>query len=199
MVNSAYSKVDQIAKSLDKQINELGQTLVLSRLLNRQLTNLPDIKLNYNLDDELANLNIYIFELRDQLEKLTDIEAAVQEEIRKEPSLSSYKTDLVTLVSEKRLAINELYQVIANELTTIIELKVVYTQYNEINNQINSKISEQLFWVKSNQGLGVEFFSMFIPAVKYETANLITKFKSEKFIEHTVHTSIVIILPLMFF
>ena len=199
MVNSAYSKVDQIAKSLDKQINELGQTLVLSRLLNRQLTNLPDIKLNYNLDDELANLNIYIFELRDQLEKLTDIEVAVQEEIRKDPSLSSYKTDLVTLVSEKRLAINELYQVIANELTTIIELKVVYTQYNEINNQINSKISEQLFWVKSNQGLGVEFFSMFIPAVKYETANLITKFKSEKFIEHTVHTSIVIILPLMFF
>lgn len=199
MVNSAYSKVDQTAKSLDKQINELGQTLVLSRLLNRQLTNLPEINLKYNLDDELANLNIYIFELRDQLEKLTDIDIAVQEEIKKDPSLSSYKTDLVALVSEKRQAINELYQVIANELTTIIELKVVYTQYNDINNQINSKISEQLFWVKSNQGLGVEFFSMFIPAVKYESANLITKFNSEKFIKHTVHTSVIIILPLMFF
>lgn len=199
MVNSAYSKVDQTAKSLDKQINELGQTLVLSRLLNRQLTNLPEINLKYNLDDELANLNIYIFELRDQLEKLTDIDTAVQEEIKKDPSLSSYKTDLVALVSEKRQAINELYQVIANELTTIIELKVVYTQYNDINNQINSKISEQLFWVKSNQGLGVEFFSMFIPAVKYESANLITKFNSEKFIKHTVHTSVIIILPLMFF
>ena len=42
-VDSALTKVDQIQKNLTHQIQELGKTLVLSRLLNKQLSMLPTI------------------------------------------------------------------------------------------------------------------------------------------------------------
>ena len=49
-------------KDLSNQIKEIGKSLVLSRLLNKQLSLMPEINLNYDLDETIANLNIYIYE-----------------------------------------------------------------------------------------------------------------------------------------
>lgn len=70
-------------KDLDNQIKELGKSLVLSRLLNKQLSLLPNVQLSYDLDEVIANLNIYIYELREQTDKLLDIELIVNQDIKR--------------------------------------------------------------------------------------------------------------------
>lgn len=82
-VDSALTKVDQMQKDLDNQIKELGKSLVLSRLLNKQLSLLPNVQLSYDLDEVIANLNIYIYELREQTDKLLDIELIVNQDIKR--------------------------------------------------------------------------------------------------------------------
>lgn len=185
-------------KDLDNQIKELGKSLVLSRLLNKQLSLLPNVQLSYDLDEVIANLNIYIYELREQTDKLLDIELIVNQDIKKDPSLAKYRNDLTSLYSQRRRILSELYQILANELSTTIELKLKYTSYNNIRSKIKSDISEQLFWVKSNQSLGSEFLYTLVPTVKYEFSDLLNKLTSEKFKVHTTKTAFLVVLPLSF-
>ncbi|MGN0903488.1 MAG: hypothetical protein ACI4M9_09390, partial [Succinivibrio sp.] len=198
VAESALTKVTQIKNDLDNQIKELGKNLVLSRLLNKQLTFIPEVNLSYDLNEEIANLNIYVYEIREQIDKLTDVESLANNEIKLDHRLSGYKNELVSLYSQRRRALNDLYQIMTNEMTTLIELKSKYVEYQSIKQKIISDISEQLFWIKSNIGLGQDFFSLLIPSVKYEFSNLIRKVHSEKFQEHTMGTLIFIVLPFMF-
>lgn len=140
---------------------------------------LPNVQLSYDLDEVIANLNIYIYELREQTDKLLDIELIVNQDIKKDPSLAKYRNDLTSLYSQRRRILSELYQILANELSTTIELKLKYTSYNNIRSKIKSDISEQLFWVKSNQSLGSEFLYTLVPTVKYEFSDLLNKLTSE--------------------
>lgn len=194
-VDSALTKVDQMQKDLDNQIKELGKSLVLSRLLNKHLSMLPNIRLSYDLDEVIANLNIYIYELREQTDRLLDVEQIVNQDIKHDPSLEQYRNDLTFLYSQRRRVLSELYQLLANELSTTIELKVKFTSYNSIRTKIKSDISEQLFWVKSNQPLGSEFLYSLVPTVKYEFGNLLDKLSSDKFKTHTTKTALLVVLP----
>ena len=194
-VDSALTKVDQMQKDLDNQIKELGKSLVLSRLLNKHLSMLPNIRLSYDLDEVIANLNIYIYELREQTDRLLDVEQIVNQDIKHDPSLERYRNDLTFLYSQRRRVLSELYQLLANELSTTIELKVKFTSYNSIRTKIKSDISEQLFWVKSNQPLGSEFLYSLVPTVKYEFGNLLNKLSSDKFKTHTTKTALLVVLP----
>ena len=194
-VDSALTKVDQIQKNLTHQIQELGKTLVLSRLLNKQLSILPTIELSYDLDEVIANQNIYIYDIREQSEKLIDVEEYVENKIASTPALTNFKTDLITLYSQKRRLLNDLYQIMADGLNNSIGLKVKYTSYTTISNKIRSDISEQLFWVKSNQAISKEFFNTLGAFTKYEAFQLYTKVTSDKFLKHTAKTFIYVVLP----
>lgn len=194
-VDSALTKVDQIQKNLTHQIQELGKTLVLSRLLNKQLSMLPTIELSYDLDEVIANQNIYIYDIREQSEKLIDVEEYVENKIASTPALTNFKTDLITLYSQKRRLLNDLYQIMADGLNNSIGLKVKYTSYTTISNKIRSDISEQLFWVKSNQAISKEFFNTLGAFTKYEAFQLYTKVTSDKFLKHTAKTFIYVVLP----
>lgn len=196
---SAFTKVEQIQRDLNNQIKELGKTLVLSRLLNKQMSMLPKVKLSYDLDEVIANLNIYIYEIKEQTDTLLSVEEKANEDIRKDPSLEPYKKDLIALYTQRRQALSELYQIMANELNTAIELKLKYASYISIREKIVSDISEQLFWVKSNQAIGYDFFKLFPTTVKYEFSRLLSKFSSEEFKQNTSNTVLLIILPLLVF
>ena len=156
---------------------------------------LPTIELSYDLDEVIANQNIYIYDIREQSEKLIDVEEYVENKIASTPALTNFKTDLITLYSQKRRLLNDLYQIMADGLNNSIGLKVKYTSYTTISNKIRSDISEQLFWVKSNQAISKEFFNTLGAFTKYEAFQLYTKVTSDKFLKHTAKTFIYVVLP----
>lgn len=199
MVESAYNKVDQIEKDLNNQISEIGQNLVLSRLLNKQLSMVPKVKLPYDLDSVIANLNINIYEVREQLNKHMDIEKTVQNDIKLNRDLENYRKELISIYIQERHALNDIYQVLANELSTAISLKVKYNEYQKVAEKIRFDISEQLFWVKSNQKVGTKFLTESIPTIKYDFQNLLLKFSSKEFIKETSSTITYVILPFIVF
>ena len=127
-----------------------------------------------------------------------DVEKVVQNEIRINKALEDNVKDLTAVYILKRRSLNELYQVLANELSTAISLRVKYTEYKTISEKIKYDIQEQLFWVKSNHSIGADFVKMIIPTIKYESRNLILKLSQEQFITNTTNTVKFIILPFVF-
>ncbi len=71
----------------------------------------------------------------------------------------------------------------------------VHKLQQTLGSRIKSDISEQLFWVRSNQSLGSEFLYTLVPTVKYEFSNLLNKLTSEKFKVHTTKTAFLVVLP----
>lgn len=194
-VDNANAKVEQIEKTLNTQIKELNKTLVLSRLLNKQLALLPKVDLKYDIDDTIANLNIYIYELRERAELLVDIEETVNNEIAKNSGLAPFKKELTILYHERKQKLNDLYQLLVDGLSKTIEIKVKYNNYQKLYQKINADIEEQLFWIKSNQPIGTEFFNVFIPTIVYETNSLVAKLHTTELQTETIKTFTHVVIP----
>ena len=193
------SNITQIEKNIKSQIQELGKTLVLSRLLNKQKSLIPSFTIKENFSELIPNLNIYLYDIREMTTALTDIEEAVNKEIAVDESLKPYKAEFKTVMIKRKEALKELYQVIANQLALAIQLKMKYEDFCKKQVFIHEEIDEQLFWIKSNQPLGVDLVKQFIPFVKYNFSNLLVKLNSESFKLHCLDTALVVLLPLLIF
>ena len=184
-VREANLKVTQIEKNLDSQIKELNKSLILSRLLNKQLTSLPKVNIKYDVDEKIANINIYLYEIRERLTQISSVFEDVEEAIKKYPELEPYREDVITIFGQRKTAVSDIYQVIADSLNENIEIKVNYASYKKIYDKISADIGEQLFWVKSNQPLGSEFLKLFVPTASYEWESLKQKLTSKEFLSDT--------------
>lgn len=194
-VLDANLKVTQIEKSLDSQIKELNRSLILSRLLNKQLTSLPKVEIKYDVDEKIANINIYLYEIRERLNQINSVFEDVEKVIKNYPELEPYREDVITIYGQRKSCISEIYQVIADSLNENIEIKVNYASYKKIYDKISADIEEQLFWVKSNQPLGNEFIKMFLPSAKYEWESLKQKLSGSEFLSDTTKTITTLLLP----
>lgn len=194
-VRDANIKVTQIEKNLDNQIKELNKSLILSRLLNKQLTSLPKVKIKYDVDEKIANINIYLYEIRERLNQLNSVFEDVEEAIKEYPELEPYREDVISIYGQRKSTISEIYQVIADSLNENIEIKVNYTSYKKIYDKISADIGEQLFWVKSNQPVGNEFLKLFLPTANYEWESLKQKLSSKAFLSDTANTLTSLLLP----
>ena len=194
-VRDANLKVSQIEKNLENQIKELNKSLILSRLLNKQLTSLPKVSPRYDVDEKIANINIYLYEIRERLTQISNVFEDVESAIKKYPELEPYREDVITIFGQRKTTVSEIYQVIADSLNENIEIKVNYASYKKIYDKISADIGEQLFWVKSNQPLGSEFLKLFVPTASYELESLKQKISNKDFLSDTTKTVTNLLIP----
>ena len=67
-VEQALSSLKQLSASIDTEIKGLDKSLVLSRLLNRQQSQIPDIALSKNLDELIPDLTLWLYDVRERVE-----------------------------------------------------------------------------------------------------------------------------------
>lgn len=194
-VRDANLKVSQIEKNLENQIKELNKSLILSRLLNKQLTSLPKVSPRYDVDEKIANINIYLYEIRERLNQISNVFEDVESAIKKYPELEPYREDVITIFGQRKTTVSEIYQVIADSLNENIEIKVNYASYKKIYDKISADIGEQLFWIKSNQPLGSEFLKLFVPTASYEWESLKQKISNKDFLSDTTKTVTNLLIP----
>ena len=189
-VISALTQVRQMKKSLDDQLSALNRSLVLSRLLNKAQSIIPNVKLKYDLDETIPKLNLWLYELKEMRDSLFNIEETVNDIIKTDPSLEVHREQIVEFTKKRLQLCNDLYQEIANELNASIALKLNYDELNKLRNSIKSEITEKLFWIPSNQPLNIDFVKTSLPYISYEISNIYSKLKSDDFIQDTQITII---------
>lgn len=199
VLDSDLSNISQIEKNINSQIQELGKTLVLSRLLNKQRTLIPDFTLEDNLNELIPNLNIYLYDVREMSAQLTDITETADHEISLDSTLRPFRKELIAVLEKRREVLSDIYQIIANQLALAIDIKMKNEFFARKKKEINDNIDEQLFWIKSNQPLSLELAQQFIPFMKFSFSNLLYKFKTDAFKKHTLTTVYFVLIPLIIF
>ena len=196
-VTEALNTAHQIEKNIQEQLSDLSGSVILSRLLNRQQSELPKLSISFKLDELIPNLNLWMYELRRYREQIFDVQSYVDQIIRNDKGYEPYREQLVQLIRHRRSLYDELYNAMSDGLTLAIELRAKYNEFNSTTSRLKTVINDHLFWLTSNQGISVEFFVNLYPTLILQLRDLNRYLSSETVIEETLTNYLKLLIPVI--
>ena len=172
-VNLALTTTDQIERNLQEQLADLSGSVILSRLLNRQQGELPQIEISFNLDELIPNLTLWIYDLRNYREEIFDVQSYVDLMIAKNKELEPYRETLAQLIRQRRVLYDDLYNVLSDTLTIANDLRNKYSELQIKGQKVRTLINDHLFWLTSNQGISLDFFMALMPSLLQQGQDLV--------------------------
>lgn len=148
--------LNQSEQSLDEQINVLKGSLLLAKILNQQKQALPQIRVEKNLADEIADIRLYQFELGQQREKISTPSLYVDELLASqsaEPITPELRKALLDLVLSRSELLEQLNRELNELLNQSITLQLGQKQLQSTAKTLRATLDEQLFWIPSNKPL----------------------------------------------
>ncbi|BFU64094.1 mechanosensitive channel MscK [Rodentibacter abscessus] len=175
-MRNVLDNLTQTQRTLDEQISALQGTLVLSRIIQQQKQKLPTNLNIQGLSKEIADLRVQIFDITQRRNELYDLDAYIQkiETDENQTFTAAEKTQLISLFTERRKMGSDLIKSLNNQLNLAISLELTQQQITQISDQIQSKLEQQSFWVKSNNPINLDWLKM-LPMSLNEQFNGIVK------------------------
>lgn len=158
-MRNVLDNLTQTQRTIDEQISALQGTLVLSRIIQQQKQKLPTNLNIQGLSKQIADLRVKIFDITQKRNELYDIDAYISkiEQDENKSFTSVEKTQLTSLLTERRKVASDLIKSLNNQLNLAISLELTQQQITQISDQIQSKLDQQSFWVKSNNPINLDW------------------------------------------
>ncbi len=148
--------LNQSDQALDEQISVLKGSLLLAKILNQQKQALPQIRVDKNLADEIADIRLYQFELGQQRDKISSPSVYV-EQLLAGQSAEQVTPELRKALLELVISRSELLEQLNRELNELlnqsITLQLGQKQLQNTAKTLRATLDEQLFWIPSNKPL----------------------------------------------
>lgn len=177
-VETAINNIYQLEKNMQDQITNVSEGLILSRLLNNQQNEIPEINISFNPDELLTNITVALLELRVQREQLFGYKKYVNNMIEDNPQFEPYKEQLINIMRHRRDIINKLYQAQTESMSLCVNLRDKYREFKNTSSSVRSVIHDHLFWLTSNSGISLDFFINFIPNIKKQFLNFLSNYNN---------------------
>ncbi|OOF53517.1 mechanosensitive channel MscK [Rodentibacter trehalosifermentans] len=161
-MRNVLDSLTQTQRTIDGQISALQGTLLLSRIIQQQKQKLPTNLNIQGLSKQIADLRVQIFDITQRRNELYDLEAYIQkvELDENQHFTAAEKAQLTTLLTERRKMGSDLIKSLNNQLNLAISLELTQQQITQISDQIQSKLDQQSFWVKSNNPINLDWFKV---------------------------------------
>ena len=158
-MRNVLDNLTQTQRTIDEQISALQGTLVLSRIIQQQKQKLPTNLNIQGLSKQIADLRVKIFDITQKRNELYDIDAYISkiEQDENKSFTSAEKAQLASLLTERRKVSSDLIKSLNNQLNLAISLELTQQQITQISDQIQSKLDQQSFWVKSNNPINLDW------------------------------------------
>ncbi|OOF85839.1 mechanosensitive channel MscK [Rodentibacter ratti] len=158
-MRNVLDNLTQTQRTIDEQISALQGTLVLSRIIQQQKQKLPTNLNIQGLSKQIADLRVQIFDITQRRNELYDLDAYIQkvESDESQTFTVAEKAQLTTLLTERRKMGSDLIKSLNNQLNLAISLELTQQQITQISDQIQSKLDQQSFWVKSNNPINLDW------------------------------------------
>ncbi|QIW15805.1 hypothetical protein A4G20_05400 [Pasteurellaceae bacterium RH1A] len=159
-MRNVLENLKQTQSTIDEQISALQGTLVLSRIIQQQRQRLPenlDIK---GLSKQIADLRVQIFDYtqrRNELYDLNSVIARLQAD-QNQAFSANEKAQLENLLTDRRRIQSDIIKSLNNQLNLAINLELTQQQISQISDQLQAKLDQQSFWVKSNNPIYLDWF-----------------------------------------
>jgi potassium efflux system protein len=153
--------LNQADQALEEQIAVLEGSLLLSKILYQQKQALPQLELDKNLADEIADIRLYQFELNQRREASGNIEHYVDERLASQPESEvtpELRSALVELVRTRGELLDRLNHSLNALLSESITLQLNQRQLQTKAQALRETLDEQMFWIPSNRALDLEWF-----------------------------------------
>ena len=159
-MRNVLDNLTQTQRTIDEQISALQGTLVLSRIIQQQKQKLPTNLNIQGLSKQIADLRVQIFDITQKRNELYDIDAYISkiEQDENKSFTPAEKAQLTNLLTERRKVGSDLIKSLNNQLNLAISLELTQQQITQISDQIQSKLDQQSFWVKSNNPINLDWF-----------------------------------------
>ncbi len=159
-MRNVLDNLTQTQRTIDEQISALQGTLVLSRIIQQQKQKLPTNLNIQGLSKQIADLRVQIFDITQKRNELYDIDAYISkiEQDENKSFTPAEKAQLTNLLTERRKMASDLIKSLNNQLNLAISLELTQQQITQISDQIQSKLDQQSFWVKSNNPINLDWF-----------------------------------------
>ena len=160
-MRNVFDSLTQTQHTIEEQISALQGTLVLSRIIQQQKQKLPTNLNIQGLSKQIADLRVQIFDITQKRNELYDLDAYIAkvESDEGEKFTHAEKTQLVNLLTERRKMASDLIKSLNNQLNLAISLELTQQQITQISDQIQLKLDQQSFWVKSNSPINLDWFA----------------------------------------
>ncbi|MBX9756115.1 MAG: mechanosensitive channel MscK [Pseudomonadaceae bacterium] len=148
--------LNQSDQALDEQISVLKGSLLLAKILNQQKQALPQIRLEKNLADEIADIRLYQFELGQQRDKISSPNLYVEQLLASQPTeqvTPELRKALLELVLSRSELLEQLNRELNELLNQSITLQLSQKQLQSTAKTLRATLDEQLFWIPSNKPL----------------------------------------------
>lgn len=160
-MRNVLESLTQTQHTIDEQISALQGTLVLSRIIQQQKQKLPTNLNIQGLSKQIADLRVQIFDITQKRNELYDLDAYILKvgSDEGEKFSNTEKIQLTNLLTERRKVLSDLIKSLNSQLNLAISLELTQQQITQISDQIQSKLEQQSFWVKSNNPINLDWFA----------------------------------------
>lgn len=153
--------LNQADQALEEQIAVLEGSLLLSKVLYQQQQALPQLTLDKNLADEIADIRLYQFELNQRRESSGNAEDYVDQQLANQPPSEvtpELRSALLELVRTRGELLDRLNHELNALLSESITLQLNQRQLQTKAQAMRETLDEQMFWIPSNRPLDLDWF-----------------------------------------
>ncbi|WP_407292981.1 mechanosensitive channel MscK [Stutzerimonas zhaodongensis] len=153
--------LNQADQALEEQIAVLEGSPLLSKILSQQKQALPQLSLDSNLADEIADIRLYQFELNQRREAAGNVEDYVEQQLASQPPSEvtpELRSALLELVRTRGELLDRLNHSLNALLSESITLQLNQRQLQSKAEVLRNTLDEQMFWIPSNRPLDLDWF-----------------------------------------
>ena len=150
-------KARSLSATVNDQIRMLDGSLLLSRILYKQQKSLPQDQGELDLGKEITEARLRQFEIEQHIQALDDAPLPLAEDgSSAEPGLD----EAFDILREERLELyDQLDQELSRQLAILTRTQLNHDQLRKITRDLHNTISEQTFWMPSNQPLSIHWLA----------------------------------------
>lgn len=162
-IKSMLDNLQQTQRNIDEQISSLQGTLVLSRIINKQKQLLPQDQMIKGLADRISELRVNVFDMSEFKDTVSNPATYIAklESSNKTQFTEKEKNQLTEVLQARAQTLSELIKSLNNQLNLAINIELSQKQVQTISDELQQKLQQQSFWVKSNSPIDLAWFTKF--------------------------------------
>ncbi|WGE53737.1 mechanosensitive channel MscK [Actinobacillus equuli] len=195
-IKGVLDNLQQTQRNIEEQISSLQGTLVLSRIINKQKQSLPQDQIVKGLSKQIADLRVRVFDLTEFKDSISDPNVYITklEKDEKTELTAKEEEQLKNILAERSKILAEMIKSLNNQLNLSINIELNQQQVQTISDELQKKLEQQSFWVKSNSPIDFDWFKGFFSAASFQLDGLAKKFDFSNWQDNIIPASIFEIL-----
>lgn len=160
-IKNVLDNLTQTQRSIDEQISALQGTLVLSRIINQQKQNLPTDQTIDGLGKRITDLRVQIFDLTQSRDAIYTPDNYISHIPHAEELTEAERNTLIDILNERKNIYSNILKSLNAQLNLAITIELNQQQVRLISDDLQQKLQQQSFWVKSNNPIDWDWLAEF--------------------------------------